>query len=67
MEVSHLLKCMGYQTYAENFTAESVDGLLLSTLEEEHLKELGIESSLHCRRFMNIIQGKESVDKYFSS
>ena len=65
MDIAHLLKSMGYEMYEKNFAAEYVDGMLLSTLEEEHLKELGIKTSLHCRRFMNIIQGKESVDKYF--
>lgn len=64
-DISRLLKCMGYQMYEEIFMAECVDGMLLSTLEEEHLKELGIKSSIHCRRFMNIIQGRECVDKYF--
>lgn len=64
-DISDLLKHMSYQMYAESFSVESVDGMLLSTLEEEHLKELGIKNSIHCRRLMNIIQGKESVDKYF--
>ena len=65
MDVTELLKRMGYQMYEKDFAAECVDGMLLSTLEEEHLKELGIKNSIHCRRLMNIIQGKESVDKYF--
>ena len=64
VDIMRLLKSMGYEMYEKNFTAEQVDGVLLSTLEEEHLKELGIKNVLHCRRFMNIIQGKESVDKY---
>ena len=64
VDIMRLLKSMGYEMYEKNFTAEQVDGVLLSTLEEEHLKELGIKNVLHCRRFMNLIQGKESVDKY---
>ena len=66
VDITRLLKCMGYEMYEKNFMSEQVDGMLLSTLEEEHLKELGIKNVLHCRRFMNIIQGKESVDKYFN-
>ena len=65
-DIIKLLKHMGYQQYEKSFTDECVDGLLLSTLEEEHLKDLGITSSIHCRRFLNIIQGKESVDKYLN-
>ena len=64
-DVTELLERMGYQTYGKDFAAEYVDGVLLSTLEEEHLKELGIKNVIHRRRLMNIIQGKESVDKYF--
>ena len=63
-DVSRLLKSMGYEMYEKNFSAEYVDGMLLSTLEEEHLKELGVKNSLHCRRILNVIQGKESVNKY---
>ena len=64
IDVGRLLKSMGYGMYEKNFSAEYVDGMLLSTLEEEHLKELGVKNSLHCRRILNVIQGKESVNKY---
>ena len=66
-DITELLNRMGYQTYGKDFAAEYVDGMLLSTLEEEHLKELGVKNVIHCRRLMNIIRGKESVDKYFKA
>lgn len=64
VDIIGLLKHMDYQMYEKSFTAEHIDGMLLSTLEEADLRELGIQNSIHRRRFINIIQGKESVNKY---
>ena len=63
-DISNLLIQMKYEMYEPNFSDELVDGQLLATLEEEDLKELGVNSGVHRRRFMNIIQGKEPADKY---
>ena len=63
-DVSNLLVQMKYEIYKPNFSDELVDGQLLVTLEEDDLKELGVNSGVHRRRFMNLIQGRESVDKY---
>jgi len=63
-DISNLLVQMRYEMYEPKFSDELVDGQLLVTLEEEDLKELGVNSGIHRRRFMNLIQGRESVDKY---
>jgi len=64
-DISNLLVQMKYEMYKPNFSDELVDGQLLVTLEEDDLKELGVNSCVHRRRFINLIQGRESVDKYF--
>jgi len=63
-DISNLLSHLNYEMYKPKFSDELVDGQLLVSLEEGDLKELGIDRSVHRRRFMNLIQGVESVDKY---
>ena len=46
--------------YKEAFRREHVDGSLLAELDEEILsKELGIESKLHQKKILLLVQGKK--------
>lgn len=55
---------MGLERYHQMFIKEHVDGELLSSMSELDLEELGIQSSLHKKRFVKLIEGKHSARDY---
>ena len=60
-----LLMKMNLGCYSGQFSLEQVDGTLLSECDESILQdELSIPNSLHRRKLMKIITGKQSVRHY---
>lgn len=51
-EVVELLRRLRLEKYTEKFSEESVNGELLTELEDEDLKELGVGSSLHRKKLL---------------
>lgn len=64
LTVLQLLGGMKLEKYKEEFKSACVDGQLLATLSQTELVELKVESSLHQKKLLNVIQGKESAQKY---
>lgn len=59
---------MGLSQHEERFVSKSIDGLILSELDEATLEqELGIGSKIDRVKVMLIISGKLSVLTYFQS
>ena len=64
-EVLVLLEKMNLNQYRDTFEEEHIDGILLASLDNEMLEELGVTKSLHKLRLNKIIEGVQSVEKYF--
>ena len=64
LKVLQLLDGMKLEKYKSEFKQSFVDGQLLATLSQIELAELKVNSSLHQRKLLNIIEGKESAQKY---
>ena len=64
-EVLVLLEKMNLNQYRDTFEEEHIDGVLLASLDNEMLEELGVTKSLHKLRLNKIIKGVQSVEKYF--
>jgi len=64
LEVLQLLDGMKLAQYKPEFKNSFVDGQLLATLAQTELVELKVNNSLHQRKLLNVIQGKESAQKY---
>lgn len=64
LEILQLLDGMKLEGYKSDFKQSFVDGQLLATLSQTELVELNVNSVLHQRRLLNIIEGKESAQKF---
>lgn len=64
LQILQLLDGMKLEKHKAEFKSSFVDGQLLATLSHTELVELKVNSSLHQRKLLNIIQGKESAKKY---
>ena len=64
VRVLQLLDGMKLGKYKSEFKSSFVDGQLLATLSQTELVELTVNSLLHQRKLLNIIEGKESAQKY---
>ena len=64
-DISKLLDAMNLGLYRESFRKEHINGALMSQLDEDMLKEIGVSSRLHRLRIMNVVQGSECVDFIF--
>ena len=64
-DVLLLLEKMNLNQYRDTFEEEHIDGVLLASLDNEMLEELGVTKSLHKLRLNKIIEGVQSVEKGF--
>lgn len=64
VRVLQLLDGMKLEKYKSEFKSSFVDGQLLATLSQTELVELKVNSLLHQRKLLNIIEGHESAQKY---
>ena len=64
-DVLLLLEKMNLNQYRDTFEEEHIDGILLASLDNEMLEELGVTKSLHKLRLNKIIEGVQSVEKGF--
>ncbi|XP_065910156.1 uncharacterized protein [Dysidea avara] len=64
LKVLQVLDGMNLSQYCAAFRDDRVDGQLLATLTQTELNELKVNSALHQRKLLNIIDGKESAEKY---
>ena len=64
IKVLQLLDGMKLEKYKSEFKSSFVDGQLLATLSQTELVELKVNSLLHQRKLLNIIEGSESARKY---
>lgn len=55
---------MNLSQYCVAFRDARVDGQLLTTLTQTELIELKVNSTLHQKKLLNVIDGKESAEKY---
>lgn len=60
--IRNLATTKEYQTYAQLFEDNAVDGLLLNDIDNEMLLELGVNNKLH--RFMILNKTKQKLDEY---
>jgi len=64
LKILQILDGMNLSQYCATFRDARVDGQLLATLTQTELIELKVNSALHQRKLLNIIDGKESAEKY---
>ena len=64
LKILQLLDGMKLERYKSEFKQSFVDGQLLATLCQTELVELQVNSALHQRKLLNVIEGKESAQKY---
>ena len=64
VRILELLDGMKLEKYKSEFKNSFVDGQLLATLSQTELVELKVNSLLHQRKLLNIIEGHESAQKY---
>ena len=64
VRVLQLLDGMKLEKYKSEFKSSFVDGQLLVTLSQMELVELKVNSLLHQRKLLNVIEGNESAQKY---
>ena len=64
LKILQLLDGMKLERYKSEFKESFVDGQLLATLCQTELVELKVNSSLHQRKLLNVIEGKVSAQKY---
>ena len=55
---------MNLNQYRDAFKQEHIDGILLASLDNEMLEELGVTKSLHKLRLKKIIEGKHNVETF---
>lgn len=56
-----MLERLNLDQYKDTFQAESIDGSLLSELDEDTLQnELGMASKIHRKKLLLVIQGKQT-------
>ena len=69
--IQTLLQAMNLSCYCESFKREQIDGELLSSLNSEMLRELGVTKSIHLLRLQKVIDGthsaKEIIDRHNES
>ena len=69
--IQTLLQAMNLSCYCESFKTEQIDGELLSSLNSEMLRELGVTKSIHLLRLQKVINGthsaKEIIDRHNES
>ena len=59
-----LLEKMNLSEYRDAFEQEHIDGILLASLDNEMLEELGVKKRIHKMRLRKIIEGEHSFEKY---
>jgi hypothetical protein len=64
-QVQHLLKEMNLSEYAQAFSQKSIDGAVMSRMDEAMLDELGISSRLHKKRIIGVVEGRASIRSHF--
>ena len=64
LKILQVLDGMNLSQYCVAFRDARVDGQLLATLTQTELIELQVNSTLHQRKLLNLIDGKESAEKY---
>jgi len=64
LKILQVLDGMNLSQYCVAFRDARVDGQLLTTLTQTELIELKVNSTLHQKKLLNVIDGKESAEKY---
>ena len=63
-EILLLLEKMNLTQYRDAFEQEQIDGIFLSSLDNEMLEEIGVTKRIHKMRLKRIIEGEQSVEEF---
>ena len=63
-DVLLLLEKMNLNQYRDAFEQEKIDGILLASLDNDMLEELGVTKHIHRLRLKKIIEGKHNVETF---